>query len=118
MSNFMQTNLPKVSPASDVIEHENAFYIFLDMPGVAKDELNIEIEGNKLFVSATAMHAVAPRERLHSLEFGDVQYSIMLALSGQVDPDRVEARIENGVVEIMLPKREKPQTGRIRIDVE
>ena len=58
MSNFMQTNLPKVSPASDVIEHENAFYIFLDMPGVAKDELNIEIEGNKLFVSATAMHAV------------------------------------------------------------
>ena len=118
MSNFLQTSLPKVRPASDVIEHENAFYIFLDMPGVAKDKLKIEVEGNKLFVSATAMHAVALKERLHSLEFGNVQYNVMLALSGQVDPDRIEARMENGVVEIMLPKLEKPQMGRIRINVE
>ena len=118
MDNFMQTGLPKVRPASDIIERENAFYIYLDMPGVTKDGLDIEVEGHELFVSATTAHGVGPKERLHSLEFGDVQYKIALALSDQVDSDKIEARMENGVVEIVLPKLEKQSIGRIKINVE
>lgn len=118
MNNFMQTSLPKVRPASDIIEREKAFYIYLDMPGVTKDGLDIEVEGHELFVSATTSHGVGPKERLHSLEFGDVQYNIMLALSDQVELDKIEAHMENGVVEIVLPKLERQAIGRIKINVE
>lgn len=118
MNDFMQTDLPKVQPASDIIERDDAFYIYLDMPGVTKDELKIEVEGHELYVSATTTHGLESKERLHSLEFGDVQYNSMLALSDQVDFDKIEARMENGVVEIMLPKQTKQAGGRIRINVE
>ena len=118
MNNFIQSSLPKVHPASDIIERDNAFYIYLDMPGVTREMLNIEVEGNELFVSATTAHGVGAQERLHSLEFGDVQYNIMLALSDKVDADKIEARMENGVLEIVLPKQTKKQAGRIKINVE
>lgn len=115
---FTPSKLPKVRPASDIIEKEDGFYIYLDMPGVNKDQLHIEIEGNELFAYATASHGISTEERLHSLEFGDVQYKIMLTLSDQVDTDKIEAHLENGVVEIIMPKKTKPTTGRIKINVE
>ena len=118
MSNFMQSSLPKVHPASDIIERDKAFHIYLDMPGVTREMLNIEVEGNELFVSATTTHGVGAKERLHSLEFGDVQYNIVLALSDKVDADKIEAHLENGVVEIVLPKQARKQVGRIKINVE
>ena len=118
MSTFMQSSLPKVHPASDIIERDQAFHIYLDMPGVTRDALNIEVESNELFVSATTAHGVGAKERLHSLEFGDVQYNIVLALSDKVDADKIEARMENGVVEIVLPKQNKKPAGRIKINVE
>ncbi len=118
MNDFCQSGLPKVRPASDIIEREQAFHIYLDMPGVSREQLNIEVEGNELIVSAGTTHGVGSKERLHSLEFGDVQYGIMLALSEQVAADKIEAHMENGVVEIILPKQAKKPTGRIKINVE
>lgn len=118
MNNFIQTSLPTGRPAFDIIEHEKAFYVYLDMPGVTKDMLNIEVESRELLVSATTSHGAGPKERLHSLEFGDVQYSIALALSDKVNPEKIEAHLENGVVKIVLPKLEKQQVGRIKIHVK
>ena len=117
MNDFNQPSLPKAHPASDVIEREHAFHIYMDMPGVSREQLNIEVEGSELFVSAATAHGVGVKERLHSLEFGDVEYSIMFALSDQVDVDKIEASLENGVVEIILPKQTKRQPGRIKINV-
>ena len=116
MSNIV-SNLPKVSPASDIIERENAFYIYLDMPGVCKEQLEIEVEGNELYIQAQTCHCIAPEERLHSLEFGDVHYKAVYTLSDQMDVDKIEANLENGALEIVLPKRSKPIGGRIKINV-
>ena len=118
MHNFNQSSLPKAHPASDISEREQAFHVYLDMPGVSREQLNIEVEGNELFVSAATAHGVGVKERLHSLEFGDVEYNIMLALSEQVDADKIEAHLENGVVEIVLPKQMRKPVGRIKINVE
>ena len=89
MSNIV-SNLPKVSPASDIIERDNAFYIYLDMPGVCKEQLDIEVEGNELYIQAQTCHCIAPEERLHSLEFGDVHYKAVYTLSDQMDADKIE----------------------------
>ena len=112
------SSLPKVRPASDIIERDSAFHIYLDMPGVCKEQLDIEVEGNELYIQARTCHGITPEERLHSLEFGDVHYKAMFNLSEQMDTEKIVANLENGALEIILPKRAKPIAGRIKINVD
>lgn len=110
-------NLPRMRPATDLIERDDAFYIYMDMPGVPKDQVRVEVDDNELVVFAEAMHGINPVERLHALEFGDAEYRALFTLSDTVDTEKITAKTENGVLEVILPKRTKTMSGPVRIDV-
>ena len=110
-------NLPRMRPATDLIERDDAFYIYMDLPGVAKEQVRVEIDDNELVVFAEAMHGADPAERLHALEFGDAEYRALFTLSDTVDTEKITAKTENGVLEVVLPKRTKALSGPMRINV-
>ncbi|MBG0776175.1 MAG: Hsp20/alpha crystallin family protein [Desulfovibrionaceae bacterium] len=111
-----ETTFPRTAPAADIIEREDGFHLFLDMPGVQREALVLDLNDNELTVSGrTAYPAQAEGERVHALEFGDCEYRRAFTLSDMVDRERIRATLTNGVLEIFLPKAEKALPKRIEI---
>ncbi|OBQ51510.1 Hsp20/alpha crystallin family protein [Halodesulfovibrio spirochaetisodalis] len=108
---------PRVQPHADFVEREDGFYLYLDMPGVEKEKLHLDIENDKLSVQAKSDFGLTSGERVHSMEFGEVEYFARFEVSELVDKQKVSAKFENGVLTIYLPKRKEAPPKRIKIEV-
>ena len=108
---------PRLRPAADLVEREDGFYLYLDVPGVQKDDLTVDIEESELSVEAISSIGVCGGERVHAMEFGDVEYHARFTLADTVDRQRIGAQLENGVLTIFMPKREEEMPTRIKIEV-
>lgn len=104
------------SPATEIVDEEKAFILSMDIPGINKENLDIEVKENKLFVSGE-------RKQLERDERSGVvrsekrygKFSRVFTLPQNVNAELIEARFENGVLEIALPKEEKAQPRKITI---
>lgn len=111
----VESALPKVRPASDILERADGFHIFMDMPGTAKEDLIIDLNENELTVSAKS--SVQPWDKVKTVhqEFGEVEYVRNFTISDALDRNKVSAKLNNGVLELFLPKAEKAKPKRIEI---
>ena len=97
----------------DVVEKADAFVVRAEVPGVAKDEIQVTIEGNQVTISAEVKRDTEQKEgeRLLRSEryYGAVYRSFVLPV--EIDEDASQAKYEGGVLELTLTK--KPAvTGR------
>ena len=103
------------SPLVDIEETDDAYVVEADLPGVHRDEIEIELLGNELSLTGE----IRPRERLGTMRrqarrTGRFEYRV--TLPDQVDSDGVDANLAEGVLTIRVPKAEQAQ--RRRIDVK
>ncbi|MCK9239612.1 Hsp20/alpha crystallin family protein [Desulfocurvus sp.] len=110
-----QSGAPRFRQPSDIIEREDGFHIFMDMPGVAKGDLVIDLEDSELVVSGRACAELPEGEKYLEVEFGSCEYRRAFKLSDTVDRERIRASLSNGVLELFLPKAEAAQPRRIEI---
>jgi HSP20 family protein len=89
-----------VHPLVDVFESNKEFLLVADLPGVARDALDITVEGGQLELRA---------------ETDSLEYRRSFALGDDVDVNAVEARLERGELEIHLPKRAEAQVRKIAV---
>jgi HSP20 family protein len=110
-----QRALPRIRPATDILEREDGFHIYMDMPGVSKDDLVIDLNENELTIRAGSK--VGPREGAKDLhmEFGGVEYFRNFTISDVVDREKINASFKNGVLELSMPKAEKAKPKKIEI---
>ena len=91
----------------DVSEKENAYIVHADMPGLKKEDIKIEIDGNEVSISAETKNEkdVKDGDRVLRSEryYGKVSRSFTLAQ--EVDEAAASAKYENGVLELALPKK-------------
>lgn len=91
----------------DVSEKENAYIVHADMPGLKKEDIKIEIDGNEVSISAETKNdkGVKDGDRVLRSEryYGKVSRSFTLAQ--EVDEAAASAKYENGVLELALPKK-------------
>lgn len=116
-----QVRRPAVKPATDIIEKEDGFHIYMDMPGVGKDNLVIDLNDNELTVSADSEYLLSDTDRqrkYHHVEFGEMSYKRTFTVSDMVDREKIAAKLVNGVTELLLPKSEKALPKRIEISAE
>ncbi|NMC49910.1 MAG: Hsp20/alpha crystallin family protein [Desulfovibrio sp.] len=107
--------LPRVKPATDIIETEEGFLLLLDMPGVGKEHLIIDLNEDEIKISGKAEWEAPEKRKLGHVEFGSGEYFRSFTLSHIVDKDRIKATLKNGVLEVVLPKAEKAQPRKIEI---
>jgi HSP20 family protein len=103
-------------PPADVVETPAEYRVLLDLPGVAPADLRVDVERNTLTVQAERkLVAPAEGEELHLGErlAGPVGRSFTLPES--VDAARVEARLEHGVLTVILPKREEAKARTVPV---
>ncbi len=125
VSRAEEQGLPRFRPASDIVEREDGFHIFMDMPGVRRDALVVDINKNEVTISAQTYYPAEPpksegeggRSFTH-VEFGGGEYRRSFTLSDSVDREKVTATLKNGVLDLYLPKSESAKPRRIDISVE
>lgn len=111
-----ETNaLPRFSPNTDIIEQQDGFHIYMDMPGVARENLVIDLKENDLEISARAVYPRMEGVSNVHLEFGDCEYARSFTISDVVDRENIKANLKNGVLEMFLPKAEKAKPRKIEI---
>jgi HSP20 family protein len=102
------------SPPVDIEEQDNAYVIEAELPGVKKDDVNIELVSNELMITGD----IKEREREGILRkrtrrIGRFEYRVRLP--EQVDVNNVEASLKDGVLSVRVPKREQAERRRIQV---
>lgn len=102
---------------SDIIEKEDKYLLTVDMPGVAKEYVKIDLEDNTITVSAERKHEVNEEKEnfIHKEKYyGKFKRSFKLPKT--VDANNITAGLENGVLAISIPKKEAAQARQIQIN--
>lgn len=104
-------------PPVDICENAQGITVQADMPGVSKDGLNIQADRNSLVIEGNAVIDVpAAMEAIHA----DVQatrYRRSFALSAELDAERIEATLKDGVLTLQIPKRAEFQPRKVEVRV-
>jgi HSP20 family molecular chaperone IbpA len=114
-SRIEERRLPRVKPATDIIEKEDGFYIYVDLPGVAKKDLVIDLNEDEIKVSGKADYEAPEGRKLAHVEFGGGEYFRSFTISHIVDKERIRATLTDGVLELYLPRQERVQPRKIEI---
>ena len=105
-----------VTPRADVLEGDKEYHLMLDLPGVKTEDLEINLEGQTLTVKAQRRTEVPEDFKLRRQErAGDVTYSRSFNLGTEVDSDKIDARLEAGMLKITLAKNTQVLPRRIEV---
>jgi len=106
-------NLGVAVPLVDIYENEEAILLHADMPGVAKDQIAVNIDQGKLTLSG--VRELHPDGAVQWDEIGEVEYQRTFSVPQTIDLNKVEAEFKDGVLKLVLPKSasEKPRCVEI-----
>jgi HSP20 family protein len=95
------------SPALDVAETERNYTVQVDLPGIAKDDVKIAIEGRRVSIEAQAEHNAEQKdgERVIYSERSSTRYARSFTLPSEVDQAESSAKMAHGVLTLTLAKR-------------
>lgn len=104
------------SLSCDIHESESSYLLSMDLPGVSKEDINIEFSGNHITVSAERKQEQTVKDiTAHRVErsYGVMQRTYVLPEG--VDSDKIQANYENGVLYLAIPKLEVAKPKKIEI---
>ena len=96
---------PMFRPPADVIETATAYYVTIELPGVADDEMEIFVHPDALVVSGRRRCRDMKDAHYHAAEIRYGPFRFDMALPFDADADRVEAATDRGLVRLVVPKR-------------
>ena len=106
------------APPLDISETESTLTLRMDLPGVSPHEIEIQVNGNQLTVCGERRAETEERnETFHCIERRFGRFSRSVALPFDVEEDQIEARYQEGVLRINLPKSAEAKTRRIEVKV-
>ena len=103
------------APRTDIFETEQALVLAADMPGVMQDDLDITLERRELTIRGrTADYAPEGYSPVYG-EYESGDYERTFVVSDEIDADKIEARLKDGVLHLTLPKAAAAQAKRIQV---
>lgn len=101
------------SPTCDVDETESHYLMTFDLPGVNKNDVKIELRDNQLIVSGERKQERKEGKRVQERFYGSFQR--VFTLPSHVDPEKIEASYEDGVLYLAVPKAESVKPKQVQI---
>jgi len=105
-------------PKVDIYETKDAMVLIADMPSVDNQSVDITLEKNVLTITGNVESTSYEGKTLAYAEYDTGDYQRAFTISDEVDQDRIEAMVENGVLRLTLPKIEKAKIRKIAIKAE
>ncbi|MBZ0156567.1 MAG: Hsp20/alpha crystallin family protein [Alphaproteobacteria bacterium] len=105
-------------PNVDIIEKKDHLLLLADMPGVDEGSVDITLEKNVLTIYGKVEPEAHENHRLVYSEYGVGDYRRAFTLSDEINKEKIEASVKNGVLKLVLPKAETARMKRIPIRAE
>ena len=95
-------------PAVNITENKDEFMVSLAIPGMKKEDFNIDIEGNMLTISSEKEESKEEKDEKYTRkEFNYSSFSRSFSLPDEVNMEKIDARYVDGVLKLSLPKKEE-----------
>ena len=102
-------------PAYDVSENEDAFNVRVNLPGVSRGGVDISIEDETLRITGTRSGPTPEAWRPLRRELPEGDYRLELRLNVAVNEDKIKAKVEDGVLDLTLPKADEIKPRKIKV---
>lgn len=105
-----------VFPLINLTEDKDKYYVRAELPGVKGDELDIQVTSNNLTVSGERKIAEEGEgARYHRREREAGSFSRIIGLPGDINPDKVDAKLANGILTVTVAKAEAAKPKQITV---
>ena len=102
--------------SADIWEEDNNIFVKMAMPGIKKEDIKISVTGDSITVEGNSKEESEKKDKKYFLKtFQTSSYSQSFNLPTNVNPDDVEAKFEDGVLTVRLPKVKEAQAKQITI---
>ena len=106
---------PVFVPAVDILENVNDITILADMPGVESKNVDIDLRDNQLTIVGRVEPIENEKEVSLYKEFNWGDYFRQFTLSNVIDQAKITAKMDQGVLKLVLPKAEKAKPQKIKV---
>jgi HSP20 family protein len=108
---------PTWSPLADVYETAEGFVVQADLPGLTKADIEIRIEGNRLILKGERRLASSTRpDSFHRMERSHGPFERSFVFGEPVEPEKVTAVFQEGILRLVLPKARPRAVQKIRVE--
>ena len=102
-------------PRADIYETDNELVVVADMPGVDENSVEVTLEKNVLTITANVDLVQPENFSLAYAEYEEGDYERSFTLSNEIDLNRIEATVKDGVLRLHLPKIGEAKTKKIAV---
>jgi HSP20 family protein len=103
-------------PMVDIVETEKQFEVTVDLPGLKPEEVNVELKNGELWISGKREEEKEEKGKTyHRIERRRGEFRRVLPLPTTIREEQVEAKFENGVLKIVVPKSEESKGKHIEV---
>lgn len=100
------------APSVNITEEKDKYNVSLAAPGMDKNDFSVDLEGNMLTISAEKEEKKEEKEKKYTRkEYNYSSFSRSFTLPEDVNSDKIEAKYDNGILTLNLPKNEKTQSN-------
>ena len=103
-------------PSSELIEEDKQYLLKVDLPGIKKEDVKVEVEGERLTIRAerkSEKEEKSKKRYFSEISYGSCMRSFVLPQS--IDEKKVDAKFDNGVLTVTIPKGEESKSKQISI---
>jgi len=105
-----------VFPLINLTENNDNYYVRAELPGIKADELDIEAEGNKISISGERkIPSENEKAKYHRIEREAGKFSRIISLQTDIDSDKIDATLKDGILKLTIPKSEKSKPKQITV---
>ena len=105
------------APSVDIRETDDALVVQAELPGIDKKDVNLEVKDGVMIISGERRYEKeVEEEHVHRIERSYGSFTRSFSLPSNVDTDKVQAEMKDGILTVRLPKRESAKPKAIAID--
>ncbi|MBN2807984.1 MAG: Hsp20/alpha crystallin family protein [Deltaproteobacteria bacterium] len=107
--------LTEGTPRTNLNDNGDKLEMNAEVPGLTKEDLNIKVQGNYLEISGARKSAAPEGYKAHRVESETTSFTRSFTLPCDIDTEKVEASLQNGILTLVLPKAEVAKPKQVTI---
>ena len=113
----MTRDLPVYSPQTDIYEKEDSILVVCDMPEVDESQVDVSLENNVLTLTGCQDAKDPDKHEVLYRDYRPGAFRRSFTLSADINHAGIKAKLNNGVLQVTLPKAEKAQPRKIKVEI-
>ncbi len=112
-----QSNVITLQPKADIYESEDGATLYVDLPGVSKESLDLDVDKNVLTIKGKINLETVKNLNPANIDIQAEQFNRRFTLGEELDCSKIEATLEQGELKVFIPKLERHKPRKIEVMV-